>query len=325
MGARRLVILALKKWKKPSADVYIPISRAMKIGITLLSLSLVAAAEDFTLADGTVLKEAEVLRKSSDEIQIRHAGGIEKFSYRELSSDLQQRFDLTPESVHARKQEALDAEAEKQRAREQALADKQRAMREAQEAKLAALEAAGKYARYLSGADVIQLCSGMLTIEARAAEFLAAEWNRREALRLNLGVDQQRFTADVDALRADFEKERKALVSLRSELEQKRARVKEQAAAIKRQNEEIAQLRAQIAKLNKELGRAEAESIPSSSGGTVVIDRPVYVPTYIAPVSRPRPCPPRPRPAKPAVHRPRPIQVSPGPRPAGSAHTLPRK
>lgn len=307
----------------------------MKRICLILLLSLCCQAEDFTLADGTVLKEAEVLRKGEEELQIRHAGGIEKFSYTELSAELQKRFDLTPESVEARRKSAADAAAEKQREKEAAKAEKARALKEAQEARLAALEAAGKHARYISGADVIQLCSSMVTLEARAAEFLAAEWNRREALRLNLGVDTQRFTAEADSLKEDFEQERKELSTLRSELSDKRAKVQEQSATIKRKNDEIAALRAEIAKLNKELGRAEN----AATNTTVVVDNPVYVPTYVGPtcighVHRPRPrtCPPphKPRPARPAP-RPRPIQVSPGPRPAGaarpanSAHTLPRR
>lgn len=308
----------------------------MKKICTLLLLSLCCQAEDFTLADGTVLKEAEVLRKGEEELQIRHAGGIEKFSYTELSAELQKRFDLTPESVEARRKATADAAAEKQREKEAAKAEKARVLKEDQEARLAALEAAGKHARYISGADVIQLCSSMVTLEARAAEFLAAEWNRREALRLNLGVDTQRFTAEADSLKEDFEQERKELSTLRSELSDKRAKVQEQSATIKRKNQEIAALQAEIAKLNKELGRAEQ----ASTNTTVVVDNPVYVPTYVGPtcighVHRPRPrtCQPphKPRPARPAPSRPRTIQVSPGPRPASaarpanSAHTLPRR
>ncbi len=307
----------------------------MKRLVAIMLLPLCSYAEDFTLADGTVLKDAEVLRKGDAELQIRHAGGIEKFSYTELGAELQKRFDLTPEAVQARRQAAADASAEKQREKEAAKAEKERVQRENQEARMAALEAAGKHARYISGADVIQLCSSMLTLEARAAEFLAAEWNRREALRLNLEVDTKRFTAEVDSLKSDFEKERKELAALRSELSDKRAKVQEQADAIKRKNDEIAALRAEIAKLNKELGRAENRS----TNTTVVVDNPVYVPTYVGPTCighinkpRPRTCPPpaKPRPARPAS-RPQPIRVSPGARPASSArpansaHTLPRR
>lgn len=307
----------------------------MKRLFSLLLLPLCCQAEDFTLADGTVLKDAEVLRKGAEELQIRHAGGIEKFSYTELSAELQKRYELTPEAVEAHRKALSDAAAAKQREKEAAKAEQERVLRENQEARMAALEAAGKHARYICGADVIQLCSSMLTLEARAAEFLAAEWNRREALRLNLGVDTQRFTEEADSLKPDFERERQELATLRSELSDKRAKVQEQSATIKRKNDEIAALRAEIAKLNKELGRAETRS----TNTTVVVDNPVYVPTYVGPTCvghvhkpRPRTCPPpaKPRPARPAT-RPQPIRVSPGPRPASaarpasSAHTLPRR
>lgn len=306
----------------------------MKIFYSILLLSLCCHAEDFTLADGTVLKDAEVIRQGDEELQIRHAGGIEKFSYTELGEELQQRYELTPAQVEARRKAAAEATARKQREKEAAKAEKARILKEEQEARMALLEASGKHARYISGADVIQLCSSMFTIEARAAEFLAAEWNRREALRLNLGVDTQRFSAEADSLKEDFEQERKELSTLRSELSDKRAKVQEQSATIKRQNDEIAALRAEVARLNKELGRAENR--PTNT--TVVVDNPVYVPTYVGPtcvghVHRPHRAHPAPkhRPSHRPAPRPKPIQVSPGPRPASSArpansaHTLPRR
>lgn len=323
---------APKKWNKPFNDNLL--LHMIKRVITLLILPLYCHADDFTLADGTVLKDAEVLRKDGEVLQIRHAGGIEKYSYTELGEALQQRYDLTPAQVEARRAAAAEAAAEKQRAKEAAKAEKERELKEAQEARQAALEAAGKHARYISGAEVIQLCSSMFTLEARAAEFLAAEWNRREALRLNLPIDTQRFSAEAASLKPDFEKERDELAAVRSELIDKRAEVQEQAATIKHKNAEIAALRAEVAKLNKELGRAENKR---STTTTVVVDNPVYVPTYVGPtcvghVHRPRPhAHPahKPRPARPAP-RPKPVQVSPGPRPASaarpanSAHTLPR-
>lgn len=300
---------------------------SMKRILPFILLALSGYAEDFTLADGTVLKEAKVLHRSDEELQIFHSGGIEKFSYKELGEELQKRYEMTPEQVLSRKDAAKKAVEDARKARETQKAEKERALQEEQHARAAALEASGKYARYYSGAEVMQLCSSLLTIEARAAEFLAAEWNRREALRLGLGLDAQRFSAEVASLRADFEQDRKELANLRSELSDKRAKVKEQAATIKRKNQEIEALQAQVAALNKALGRAQAEN--TSTDTTVVIDRPVYVPvgptcvghTVLPGHKHPR----RHKPAAPHRHKPKPIQVSPGPKPAGSAHTLPRR
>ena len=291
---------------------------------TLLMLPFCVCAEDFTLADGTVLKEAEVLHRGANDIQIRHAGGIERFSYKELSEEMQQRFELTPEHVAERRKQAAETAAEKRRAREQAVAEKQRRMQEDQEARAAALELSGKYARYLTGADVMGLVAGMVTLEARAAEFLAAEWNYREALRLKLPLDAQRFEAEVNTRRSGYEKECRKQENLRLELESLRSKTQDQAARIKLLNDEVATLRAKVAQLNKELGRAEAEAVDSST--TVVIDRPVPVyvpspaPTCIGHTTiRPKPHAPRPKPVRPA---PKPHSVSPssGPKPASSAH-----
>lgn len=296
--------------------------------LPLCLLVLGARAEDFTLADGTVLKDAEVLRQSSEEVQIRHAGGIEKFSYTELSPELQQRFEMTPAQVDARKNAAREAAENKRIAREQAKAERERALKEAQAAREAALQAAGKYPRYVNGAEVIRLCSAFLTLDARVAEFLAAEWNRREALRMELPADAERFASDAAALRKDFEQDRAALAASKAEVEKLRTQTQAQRAELQRKDAEIAALRAQVAELNKELGRAEAQS-DNSSSGTVVIDRPVYVPTYVpSPVIVPG-CgrrghpshhtrPHRPTPARPGGH-------IPPPRLANSAHTIPRR
>lgn len=300
----------------------------MKKIIPFVLMAFSCYAEDFTLADGTVLKEAKVLHRSDEVLQIFHSGGIEKFTYKELGEELQKRYDMTPEQVLARKTAAKQAADEARKAKEAIKAEKERVLQEEQQARIAALEASGKYARYISGAEVIQLCSALMTVDARTAEFLAAEWNHREALRLNLGVDAQRFATELASLRADFERQRKEIDSMRTELEEKRVKVKEQSATIKRKNQEIAELQAKIASLNKALGRAEAEN--TSSDTTVVIDRPVYVPSY-GPTCIGHTVIPPSRPARrhKHTHSPRPkakpIQVSPGPKPAGSAHTLPRK
>ena len=280
---------------------------------TLLMLPFCVCAEDFTLADGTVLKEAEVLHRGANDIQIRHAGGIERFSYKELSEEMQQRFELTPEHVAERRKQATETAAEKRRR-----------IQEDQEARAAALELSGKYARYLTGADVMGLVAGMVTLEARAAEFLAAEWNYREALRLKLPLDAQRFEAEVNTRRSGYEKECRKQENLRVELESLRSKTQDQAARIKLLNDEVATLRAKVAQLNKELGRAEAEAVDSST--TVVIDRPVPVyvpspaPTCIGHTTiRPKPHTPRPKPVRPT---PKQHSVSPscGPKPASSAH-----
>lgn len=295
----------------------------------LLSMALVLCchAEDFTLADGTVLKDAEVLRQDAESLQIRHAGGIERFYYTKLSPELQQKYELTPEQVEARRAAADAAAEEKRRAKREAKEAREKALQEEQARREAALVAAGKYARYLRGADVIQLCSAYFTVDAAVAEFLAAEWNYREALRMNLPADAERFAAELETLKKSFEQELERLAAAQDELESLRSAVQSQQDALKRQADEIAELRAKVAQLNKELGRAEAEN--ASRDTTVVIDRPVYVPTYVpTPVLLPRRGghhhgkPHSPRRSSP---RPRPVQVSPGARPANSAHTLPRR
>ena len=151
-----------------------------------LAGSFSAVAADFVLSDGTVLKEASVVRRSVDSVLVRHSNGVQKLFFDRLSPELQKQLGMTPELV-----------AERRAAAEQASAERRRQRAEAQVARLAALQASGQYPRYLSGADIFTLFSEAATLTAPTAEYLAALWNHREATRLNLPADAERYAADM--------------------------------------------------------------------------------------------------------------------------------
>ena len=98
----------------------------MKKLLPFILLTLSCYAEDFTLADGSVLKDAKVLHRTDEELQIFHSGGIEKFSYKELGEELQKRYEMTPEQVRDRKAAAKKAADDARKARETQKAEKAR-------------------------------------------------------------------------------------------------------------------------------------------------------------------------------------------------------
>lgn len=268
---------------------------ALLIGACALS----ATADDFVLSDGSVLQDATVVRTSLDSVLVRHSNGVQQLLFDRLSPQLQQQLGMTPELV-----------AERRAAAEQA-AKKRRLEREAaQAARLAALQASGQHPRYLSGADMYSIYSSVESISPRTAEYLAALWNRREAARMGLVIDVERYAADAAGLRGVAESE---LSNLRAAQQAQREvdKLRAQVAHLQQQNEA----------LRKQLADARAGSLATST--TVVVDNPVYVPVP-TPVGRPCP-PPSPRRPVAAPRHPRPVILSNNPRPASSAHTLPRR
>lgn len=278
--------------------------------------ALSAAAEDFVLSDGTVLKDAAVVRSAIDSVLIRHSTGVQRLLFDRLSPELQQRFGMTPEQVAARRAQLQQAADAAVRAREAE-----------QAARLAVLQSSGNSPRYLTGADVISLYAAVDTLSAREAEYLAAVWNRREASRLNLPSDIHRWGREAAALKSAFEAERAAFLAEYRDRAQLRTTVSAQDATISRQKDELAALKKEVTRLKEaeENLRRLNEKLRADSGSnsTVVVNRPVYVPTPVPTVC---PHPHRP-PHPPAVRppRPRPVIQSNNPRPASSAHTLPRR
>lgn len=252
------------------------------------ALALPCAAEDLTLTDGTVLRDAGIVRQDDESATISHAAGVQRVLYHRLPPELQQRLNLTPEAVQARKDEARQAERRRAEAREKKAAQQREALR-----------ASGLTPRYMTGADVISLYSAWHTLSAAAAEYLAAEWNRREALRCGLTVEAQRFKEDAAVLSQNMEKER---------------------AELQKALEREATLTRQLQALQRELDLALAEQKKLERQNQELRDRPprettVVVPetrveTRLVPVYQPPPViiPPvrvtPPPPAKPPVVRP---------------------
>lgn len=283
----------------------------MKTAHVMLMPFLVAlcAAEDFTLADGTLLQEARVVRHDGESAIIAHATGVQRVTYDRLPAELQERLDLTPEAVAARREQARQA------ARARAEARDQRAARQR-----AALETSGLSPRYMSGADVVALFQMRETISPTEAEYLAAGWNRREALRCGLTVEAQMYKEDAAALEPRVERERSATPRLQERVASLEKELKQAQEELKRAQAAVHKLDAENASLQKELSQR--------SNTTVVVREPTYVPVYRpapivvppvrvpgppAPVVRPNPAP-RVLPARPAVNPARPSVPSPRPR-----------
>lgn len=244
------------------------------------------SAEDITLADGTLLRDARVVRKDDDSAIISHSEGVQRVKFDRLLPDLQQKLDLTPQAVQMRREQARLEKIETQKAQEKLIARQREAL------------AVSKLTpRYLSGADVLALFSSWETLSAATAEYLAAEWNRREALRCNLTVEAENYEKDAQSLAARMEEER-----------QENRRTREKYDAL---NEELARTRTELKTAQDSLQtykkKCEQLTRQQALPSTVVISEPTYVPIYrnnpiVLPPIRVRPAPPPPRP--PAWHLP---------------------
>ena len=250
-------------------------------------------AEDFVLVDGTVLQNAKVVRKDADSLVISHSAGVQRVSYDRLTPELQQRFDLTPHAVR----EYYDKMEQMRRDLAEAEDKKAAAQR-------AALQVSGLSPRYLTGADVSALMSTWETLSAVCAEYLAADWNRREATRCNLTVEANRFDEEAKRLVARMENERDAAKKEKTRVASLEAKLHATENDLKRAREQISSLQQVINRLNESF---------SQSSGTVIISRPTYVPIYrpapivVPPVVRPLP------PPRPPVNRPPQLHPFPPP------------
>ena len=272
----------------------------------MLLAALSLGAEDIVLADGSVLKDATVVRRDADAVLVRHSAGVQRLAAARLSPEAQKRLEMTPEHIAAR------------RAAEAQVADaRRRAKEEKQAERLAALEASGQHPRYLTGADVFALFGAVDTLSAREAEYLAAAWNRQEAVRLHLAADVERFDAQKASLRGEFDAERAACLAEYRDKAELRATISAQDSTINRQKDELRRLQKENAQLREQLATERRANDRRRENTTIVVDRPVYVPTCIPHPVRAR------HPRHP--HRPhaRP-GACPGPRPASGAHVIPR-
>lgn len=270
----------------------------MKRYLPLLACCVaLCSAEDFTLTDGTVLKNVTVTRKGPDFINVIYDGGGRKLAADELPDDLRKRFKMTEDILSERREQARrDEEA------------RAAAAKKAEQETRAALEASGRSARYVTAADVQQMYGPLDSLNSRMADYLAAEWNRREALRLGLKVESERFADEAAALRGAFESDRSNLLEEAREAEKTRRRVTELDEKLRVAKERNEMLKNQISDL-----RDQVRTRPSGfyNEPTIVMPPP-RGPIIINPLPRrpshrhkpaPKPQPPTPAPAPPRKPR----------------------
>ncbi len=242
----------------------------------LLTLCCVCRAEDFVLADGTVLQDAKLLRTDADSAMISHSAGVQRIKYDRLTPELQQRFGLTPQAVQAYHEKKAQAKRDKAM-EEEKLAAAQRA----------ALQASALSPRYVTGADIIAIYSAWDTIPAACAEYLAAEWNRREAARCSLSVEAKRFADEADRLAARIDEYRAAAADEKQRIASLEEKLRTVEGELQKSQETAKSQRKELKRLTEEA---------SQNHGTLVISDPTYIPVYRpAPIILRRPIPPPPR------------------------------
>ncbi len=163
-------------------------------------LCSIALAEDMILKDGTQLKDAVVSRTEIDHVIVRHAAGARRVDYNELTYSNQQKYGMLPDDVEKRVAE---------RNKKQAAANEKREQEEEQYRKL--LKDSNNLPRYMKASDIRSMFLHYGSMSDAAAEYLAAEWNRRESLRLNLEEEAKRYTDYAGIVRAAFTEETEKL------------------------------------------------------------------------------------------------------------------
>lgn len=268
----------------------------MKLTFCLLALgAAVAFAEDFQLNDSTVLHDAEVIRRGMDFVQVRYRDGMRKVKADLLPPQLQERFEMRPEDIQTRR-DAIRREAEEREARR---LEKEALMRQN-------LTDAGLHPRYMTATDVLGMCSPLVSLDARVAEYVASLWNQREAKRLGLESEAERFANAVKTSQSFYDDARKEYLDrARSE-----KALREQIAALEKKLDELQDDNKRLSRDNESL-RQQLEKAQKNTGNTTVVVPPsrpsiVVPPYYYGPAIGPRP-----------IVRPQPI-IRPTVRPARS-------
>ena len=248
--------------------------------LTVFALAWLCPAEDFVLADGERLQEVRVLRRDDESVTMMHSSGVVRVPFDRLTPELQKRFQLTPAEVESRRDKLRRAEQERALAREKKMAEQR-----------AALAASNLSPRYVTGVELASMYGVWGAISNAGAEYLAAEWNRREALRCGLTVEASRYKEDAA----------KWLPQVQQEQAEARKASEEQAALavrLKQTQEQLEQARRTVKKLETQL----AEQSSQKSNTTIITTQPTVVPVYrpapvvLPPVVRPLPPPGRPAP-----------------------------
>ncbi len=256
----------------------------------LLLAATACLAEDFTLADGTVLRNVTVQRKTADELFVLHAEGARHIRYDQLPTELQERYGMTPAQVAAYRH-GLEEAAEERRAA--------RVARE--EARLTRLRESGQYPRYLDATAVQRLLAPLEILPLRECACLAAEWNRAEARRLGLEDSAQLYSSERDALKPELDS---ALATRREKervLQKLRDELAEKGRSLEQLQKEAEQLRRECGQLRQENAELRASRSRVVNDTTIVLPpRPIIVPppplvpppAVSRPPQLPRPVPP---------------------------------
>lgn len=211
------------------------------VAVLLCCCALPGWAEDMSLADGTVLHEVVVTGRGVDYLQVRHSSGACRVYYQNMTSELQGRFQMTPEDVEARQSEVKQQADERRKEKREANARRRELLKEA-----------GLQPRYLTGSEVLQLLSPLDVVGSREAEYLAVEWNRREALRMGLDGEAERFAGDARVLRGAFEADRRSFLAQYRDTQKAREKVSALHAQLDAAEKQVKRLQDENAALRQE-------------------------------------------------------------------------
>lgn len=273
----------------------------MKFGFCFLLLFLIpmVQAEDINLRTGRVFKDAVVVSSGEDFVNIQHADGVARVSYKDLTDDQQKMYRMTPKDVQGRMEtRRKEDEARKKKAEE----SKKIAEEEARKLR-ESLSESERIPRYLEGADISRIFLMMGELSQVEAEVMALLWNVREANRVGLSEDARIFrekAATYQELVNDIRKKRKAdeqyWLNLEKEYQTLKTGTQKKIADL---NKQVAQLQGEVKEVASQ-PRTERIILPSVIRPWNYSPPPVIIRPTPPPPPRLRPCPPV-RPVRPIV------------------------
>lgn len=270
-------------------------------------------ADDITLTNGRVLKNAEKLGIDVDTVRIQHDEGIAKVDAKLLPLSLQVKWQMTPEQVELRKQEATERkleELEKERVQRELAAQRAKELRDS-------LTEAERVPRYIQASELQELMAGLTNVLPVEVKYIALRWNYNEANRVGLPEQAQHFSQELALLKPQLvklEQQRLAEAKKLEEMNQKMDRLAQQSQS------QVNQMQRQINDLKNDVNSAKSYT------NTVIYKTPTYYNGYSSSYDN-RPVivrPPRPVYINQAVPGRKGVIYNGGRIPSSSGHSISR-
>lgn len=228
----------------------------MKVFFSLCVFSFccnAALCDDIVLSSGKVLKDAIVSEKGADFIRVNHSEGIGKVPYSELTREMQEKYNMTPEEVQGRIDDQQKREEESNRIIRDSLSESE------------------KLPRYLKSSDMLKMMRSVTDVTPLEAEYAALVWNSSEAQRVGMSEQRKEFIEKAMLI----EPRVRELRAFREKAEISRAKESRKLQGeLASANKMIEQLKYRVSDIKGDLAQLEQKK---ETPRTVYVETPVYI------------------------------------------------